>query len=71
MFQVIVSWGKAGPANALAGTMTIYQTLLDYFILGQPVSKLELAGLIVGFTGAVVISMGNDIWAKTKETLRL
>ena len=59
-----VSYGIAGPAASLANTQTIYATLLSTIVSQQPLSLLEISGLLIGIFGATVISTGDLILKK-------
>lgn len=62
-----VSYGIAGPAASLSSTQAIYATLLTTFVSNQPMSGHEIGGVILGLSGASVISMGDIIINKVKS----
>lgn len=62
-----VSVGIAGPASALANLAAVFQTLLDFFLLGQVLNVMQIVGLVVGLTGAMVLAIGLPIYHKVKR----
>lgn len=69
-----ISVGVAGPASAMANLAAVFQTILDYFILGQVLNLMQIIGLLVGLAGAMVLAVGVSIYTgvtkmftKTKE----
>ena len=62
-----VANGIAGPAASLSSTQAIYATLLTTFVSQQGMSAYEIGGVILGLTGASIISMGDIIIAKLKS----
>jgi len=61
-----VANGIAGPAASLSSTQAIYATLLTTFVSKQSMSPYEIGGVILGITGASIISMGDIIITKLK-----
>ena len=59
-----ISVGIAGPASAMANLAAVFQTILDYFILGQVLNLLQILGLLVGLTGAIVLAVGLSIYTR-------
>lgn len=59
-----ISVGVAGPASAMANLAAVFQTLLDYFLLGQILNLMQILGLVVGLTGAMVLALGDIIHHK-------
>jgi drug/metabolite transporter (DMT)-like permease len=61
-----VTVGIAGPASALANLAAVFQTLLDFFLLGQVLNLMQIVGLVVGLSGAMVLAVGLPIYHKVK-----
>ena len=57
-----ISVGIAGPASAMANLAAVFQTILDFFILGQALNLLQILGLLIGLTGAVILAVGASIF---------
>ena len=59
--------GFGGPAQAVMSTNSVYMTLLTVFVDNQPLSILELMGLISGLLGSFVIAMGDSFVKRFKK----
>lgn len=62
-----ISVGIAGPASAMANLAAVFQTILDYFILGQSLNLLQSFGLVVGLIGALTLAIGDTVIDKISE----
>ena len=49
--------GPGGPINALITSQIVYQTLINALLFGQGISFYELAGITLGITATLVISL--------------
>mmetsp|Transcript_1400 Transcript_1400/g.1236 ORF Transcript_1400/g.1236 Transcript_1400/m.1236 type:complete len:374 (+) Transcript_1400:41-1162(+) len=63
-----ISVGIAGPASAMANLAAVFQTIMDYFILGQVLNLLQIFGLFVGLIGALTLAVGYSVY---KSVVRL
>ena len=55
-----VSIMPAGRASIIAFTMPVWAALLGYFILGEPLTKAKITGLVLGVAGLAVL-VGPDL----------
>ena len=53
--------GYAGPSLALSSTQMIWNSLLNAIFYGEVLSTYEILALVVGFLGALIISLGPSI----------
>jgi len=65
-----ISVGIAGPASAMANLAAVFQTILDYFILGQVLNLLQIFGLLIGLIGAIVLAVGASIFVRMVELFK-
>ena len=61
--------GPGGPVNTIIMTQSYYQVILDVFVEGQKLGMYGVLGFLIGFTGAIILCLGNQIIRKfmTKE----
>lgn len=69
LINYAVSVGIAGPASAMANLAAVTQTLLDFFLLGQLLNLLQIFGLVVGISGAIVLAIGMSVINKVKSMM--
>jgi drug/metabolite transporter (DMT)-like permease len=50
-----ISWGPAGPVTALTQTQNIYLAIYGALFDSSELNVMQVAGIIVGITGSVVI----------------
>jgi uncharacterized membrane protein len=59
LIALSIVYGKAGPATSLGCSGAIYMTILTTLFLDEPISVLQILGLVVGMLGTVILTSGN------------
>lgn len=54
--------GYGGVVQALASTQAVWSTILTTIFFKDIPNKLEILGLVIGFGGALVLSLGKVFW---------
>lgn len=54
-------YGPGGPINALVGTQTIYQTVLNAIFFDQPLTAFQYYGISAGIVATIIISSGDEL----------
>jgi drug/metabolite transporter (DMT)-like permease len=62
LINVAEQWVSSGLAAVLVATMPLWATVFSR-IFGAPVSRRELAGIVLGLVGVAVLNLGGDLRA--------
>lgn len=71
-WQVLSAYGvskmPAGRASIIAFTMPVWAAFLSYALLGEPITRFKVLGLLLGMTGLAIL-VGQDLMVFNKAPL--